>query len=251
MVRIRSPRYPNHNLEETIEFASRIHDADRQHSVSREVAARHMGFSGITGTSDRALASLMHYGLAEKAVKGEIRITHLALDILHPVNELERIRALNAAGFKPDLFQELRERYPDAPPSAAALESFLSRSGFAPAAIRPASQAYLETCQFLQRNSAYIGGAEVSENGTVPAEEPAAIAPLQAAPVAPAPPLPESTIQTSVIRGDVFSLQGGGEVIANLPESMSERDFEDLKDWLELMIRKAGRKVVRADKPEE
>lgn len=48
----------------------------------------------------------------------------------------------------------------------------------------------------------------------------------------------------SAIRGDVFTLQGGGEVIANLPDSMTQRDYDDLKDWLELMIRKAGRKVV-------
>ena len=249
MARIRSPRYPNHNIEETIELISKIHAEDRQHPVSREVAARHMGFSGISGTSDRALASLLHYGLAEKAVKGEIRVTNLALQILHPTNESERILALNTAGFSPDLFKELRDRYPDAPPSAASLESFLSRSGFSPAAIRPASRAYLETCQFLQRNGAYesdgTGGqtAEESADQIDPKEQSAVNAQLNAQVMTPNVAAP-AFVSSMPIRGDVFSLQGGGEVIANLPESLTLRDYEDLKDWLELMIRKAGRKVI-------
>lgn len=243
MARIRSPRYPNHNLEETIEFVSKIHAEDRQHPVGRIVAARHMGFSGISGTSDRALASLLHYGLAEKAVKGEIRVTPLALEILHPSTDRERVSALNAAGFSPELFKELRARYPEAPPSAASLESFLARSGFSPAAIRPACKAYLETCQFLQRNGAYESDGVVVEPASESADhvdlkEPKAVNAQTTMPVA------SNSPQSSIIRGDVFTLQGGGEVIANLPDSLTERDYEDLKDWLNLMIRKAGRKVT-------
>jgi hypothetical protein len=249
MSRIRSPRYPNHNLEETIDFIGKIHAEDRQHPVSREVAARHMGFSGISGTSDRALASLMHYGLAEKAVKGELRVSDLALSIMHPHSEKERVRALFDAGFHPELFKELHDRYPDQPPSAVSLESYLSRSGFAPAAIRPASKAYLETCQFLQRNGAYESDGSLMQEGSESADiiehaeqkpvdmSPKIVTPAQGVPVAP------------VVRGDIFVLSGGGEVIANLPETMSSRDYEDLKDWLELMIRKAGRKVVSEPAP--
>lgn len=243
MSRIRSPRYPFHNLEETIELVAKIHAEDRQHPVGRDVAARHMGFSGISGTSDRALASLMHYGLAEKAMKGEIRVSTLALEILHPSHDGERVHALNIAGFKPELFRELRERYPDAPPSAASLESFLTRSGFAPVAIRPASKAYLETCQFLQRNGAYEsdGLTQQLAEESADQDDPKETNPMNAPFVPPVVAQPQPVI--SSIRGDVFSLQGGGEVIANLPDAMSQRDYEDLKDWLELMIRKAGRKV--------
>ncbi|HVR90177.1 MAG TPA: hypothetical protein VHG29_03650 [Novosphingobium sp.] len=244
MARIRSPRYPFHNLDETIELVAKIHAEDRQHPVGRDVAARHMGFSGISGTSDRALASLMHYGLAEKAVKGEIRVSSLALEILHPSHDGERTKALNTAGFNPELFQELRQRYPEAPPSAASLESFLTRSGFAPVAIRPASKAYLETCQFLQRNGAYESDGETNPLAAESADqidpkEPYAVS-AQSTTINPA----TFAASVSAIRGDVFTLQGGGEVIANLPDSMTQRDYDDLKDWLELMIRKAGRKVV-------
>ncbi|MEK6637051.1 MAG: hypothetical protein AABY88_03095 [Pseudomonadota bacterium] len=233
-------------MEETIEFIGKIHTEDRQHPVAREVAARHMGFSGISGTSDRALASLLHFGLAEKAIKGEVRVTDLALEILHPTSDAERRRALNLAGFNPELFQELKIRYPDAPPSSATLESFLIRSGFAPAAIRPASKAFLETCQFLQRNGAYESdGIAVDDGG-----ESADVGSDKETRTVETPLIQKIVAATHhmhpSVRGDVFTLQGGGEVIANLPDSMSQRDYEDLKDWLELMIRKAGRKVTAA-----
>lgn len=155
MARIRSPGYPNTSLEQMIDSAAKIHAEDRQHPVDRETAAKHMGFSGLSGASDRALSALLHFGLAEKVRKGELRVTDLALRIIHPNDSQERREALHEAAFSPELFRELRERYPEAPPSRDTLSSYLSRSGFASAAISPATRAYLETCAFLQREGAY------------------------------------------------------------------------------------------------
>lgn len=155
MARIRSPGYPNLPLEDVIELARKIHDADRQNPIDRETAVRHLGFAGQSGASDRALSALMHFQLAEKVQKGEIRITDLALQIIHPDSPKERREAIRTVGFSPSLFQELRARYPDAPPSKDGLSSYLTRSGFASAAVGPATKAYLETCHFLQREGAY------------------------------------------------------------------------------------------------
>lgn len=155
MSRIRSPAHPVMPLDEVVEYARKIHERDRQQPVSREVAAQHMGFSGTTGSSDRALSALFHFGLAEKVIKGEIRVSGLAMRIIHPVTTEERREALHEAGFRPALFQELRERYSEAPPSFAGLASYLTRQNFAAAAIGPAAKAYLDTCAFLQRENAY------------------------------------------------------------------------------------------------
>lgn len=173
MARIRSPGYPSFSLEDVVEFARKIHAEDRQHPVDRETAAKHMGFSGLSGASDRGLSALMHFGLAEKVQKGEIRVTDLALRIVHPNSTSERREALREAGFAPGLFQELRGRYPDAPPSKDGLASFLSRSGFASAAVGPATKAYLETCYFLQREGAYESdGNDAPETADAMADEP-------------------------------------------------------------------------------
>lgn len=163
MARIRSPGYPNQPLEQVIDYVRQVHGEDRQHPIDRETIARHMGFSGLSGSSDRALSALMHFGLMEKVKKGEMRVTDLALRVLHPQDGGEAREALHEAGFSPELFKELRDRYPGAPPSRDTLSSYLSRRGFAAAAISSAAKAYLESCYFLQRLHAYespVAGAD-------------------------------------------------------------------------------------------
>lgn len=172
MARVRSPGYPYFSLSDAIEYARKVHEEDRQHPVSREVAAQHIGFTGNNGASDRALSSLMHYGLAEKASKGEIRTSDLALRIIHPQSVAERRAALSEAAFNPDLFRDLRERYPGSPPSQSSLASYLSRLNFAAVAIGPAAKAYLETCYFLQREGAYESAAQEEDEGAHSAHDP-------------------------------------------------------------------------------
>ncbi len=60
------------------------------------------------------------------------------------------------------------------------------------------------------------------------------------------PTSPQPTAPTPGLRQDIFTLQGGGYVTASLPEALSKQEYEDLKDWLELMQRKAERKIVEA-----
>src|SRR6056297_283146 len=155
MARIRSPGYPNVPLRDAVEFARKIHDKDYTHPVSREVAATHMGFSGVTGSSDRAMSALMHYGLARKAGKGELQLTDTAVDILHPDSDSGRRYALREAGFSPALFQEMRKKFPNQLPSEETINTHLIRQGFAQRAVGPAGRAYMETCRFLQQEGAY------------------------------------------------------------------------------------------------
>lgn len=253
MVRLRSPGYPNFHLAHVIEMARKIHEADRQHPVAREVAAQHMGFSGLTGASDRALSALMHYELAAKAGKGEIRITDLALSILHAESTAERRSALRRAAFAPDLFRELRGRYPAQPPSMPSLTSYLSRENFAPAAIPPAARAYLETCDFLVREGAYEGDGDgdagEAESGSPPRREPPMPSPAAAPALVQAAPIPAQQVVTKLPpprsdRSDVFTVGDGGEVVVTLPAVLTQDAYDDLKDWLDLIGRKAKRKVV-------
>ena len=48
---------------------------------------------------------------------------------------------------------------------------------------------------------------------------------------------------------DTFTLAEGGYVIVALPEALSKAEYEELRDWLELMERKAERKVVDQPPP--
>lgn len=165
MARSQSPPHPTFSLPKCLKMARDIYDADRRNSLDREVAAKHMGYAGKSGASDKALAALAHFGLVEKAGKGEVRITQLAMDIFHPdpSDPQGRDRAMVKAGMHPALFKELRNQFPDHV-SEGALESYLVRIGFNDAAIGPAMNAYFETIRALEQSEVFESdGNEATE----------------------------------------------------------------------------------------
>lgn len=166
MARSNSPGYPNMSLPKAISAARKIFDADRRNPIDRITAAKHIGYSGQSGASDKALASLAHYGLTEKTGKGEVRVSQLALDIIHPPVPGANKSALVEAGMKPQVFKDLRERFGEHV-SEDALRSYLVRENFQNIAIQPVMNAYYETCRFLEQEKAF----ESRGNGDSEGEE--------------------------------------------------------------------------------
>ncbi len=156
--RAKSPMYPNYSLRKAIGNAQTIFNADRRNPIDREVAVKHMGYTGLSGAADKAISTMMQYGLLEKCGKGEVRISQRAIDILHPDNESDRKRALAQAAFAPPLFKTLKARFTDDRFSEEALRSFLMREGFLERAVSPVVSAYSETTAFLAQEKAYESG---------------------------------------------------------------------------------------------
>lgn len=159
MARSNSPGYPNTSLPKAISAVRKIFDADRRNPIDRVTAAKHIGYAGQSGASDKALASLAHYGLTEKTGKGEIRVSQLALDIIHPdpSNPQSEKRALVHAALTPQIFKDLRARFPDHV-SEDSLKSYLIREGFQNVAINPVTSAYFDTFRFLEQSKAFESG---------------------------------------------------------------------------------------------
>lgn len=156
MTRIRSPGYPAIDLGRAIDIVRKIHAANRTNAIERDAAVKDMGYSGVTGASGKMLANLLHFGLLEKAGKGGVRVSQLAVEVLHPDNESKRREALVGAAFTPELFDQIRTKFPDGGvPSENALRSYLAKSGFAESAISPAVTSFIETCRFLEQERAY------------------------------------------------------------------------------------------------
>ena len=151
MERQRSPSYPTLTLEQAIEMVAKIHKANRTNVISRETAARDMGYTELTGRSLTVLGSLAQYGLVEKAGKGDIKVTRRAVEILHPVEEAHRVEAIAEAALAPALFRTLHERFPEGVPSENALRSFMVQSDFNDVAIGPAIAAFLETNAYAEK----------------------------------------------------------------------------------------------------
>lgn len=151
---VRSPSYPVISLTDAITAVRKIEAQYRSAKVDREVAAKIVGYSGLSGPANKALAALAQYGLVERAGKGEMRVSARARAILHPHNDAEKRNELRAAAFEPRLFQDLQERYPNMTPPEDGMVSYLNRLGFNQTAIRPAVKAYLQTLLFLEEQGA-------------------------------------------------------------------------------------------------
>jgi len=151
---VRSPSYPNTSLGDAISQVAKIEKLYRQSPVDREVAAKLIGYSSLSGPASKALAALASFGLVERAGKGEMRVTSRARAILHPDDLQERRQSLVAAAFEPKLFEELRARWPDMIPPEDGIVTYLHRQGFNQTAIRPAMKAYRDTLLFLEQEGA-------------------------------------------------------------------------------------------------
>lgn len=158
MVRVRSPGYPNDGLQEAVDNARRIFQGDHRNPVTRETAARHLGYAGVTGTSDRAISAMMHFGLLARHSKGEIKVSDLAMEILFPPDDESYLKAIRRAADSPDLFARIKEKFPEAPPSEMSLRNYLTREGFNSSAVGPAIKSYLDTQQFVRIESASKSG---------------------------------------------------------------------------------------------
>lgn len=214
MDRQRSPSYPTLTLEQAIDMVGKVHKANRTNVISRETAARDMGYAGLTGRSLTVLASLAQYGLVEKAGKGDIKVTRRAVEILHPVEEAHRAEAIIEAAEAPAFFRALRERFTDGVPSPNALRSFMVQSDFNDVAIGPAISAFLETISFAEKakESGRTGPdpVQAQESPSQPNEdnvmEAAHTTPLLARPVGPA--FDELNKPIMNIRGDQVQISG-------------------------------------------
>lgn len=147
---VRSPSYPSMSLSDAVEAVRKIESQYRSAPIDRTDGAKILGYSSLSGPANKALAALAHYGLVERAGKGEMRVTNRARAILHPASQHEKIENLRWAAIEPNLFRELQERFPDMTPREDGVVTYLNRQGFNKSAIRPAAKAYLETLRFLQ-----------------------------------------------------------------------------------------------------
>jgi len=148
---VRSPAYPSMSLKDAIDAVGKIEAIYRSSPVDREHGAKLIGYSSLSGPANKALAALASFALVERAGKGMMRVTSLARSILHAQNENERKSTLLVAAMEPQLFKDIRERFPDIlVPPLDGVKNYLNREGFNSSAVGPAAKAFLETMEFIE-----------------------------------------------------------------------------------------------------
>jgi len=126
-VRKRSPRFPSHSVVEAVEFVRRIYDGVHRSQIDSITAIKLMGFSGKSGASAAALGSVRQYGLIE-GIGEKTRVSELALGILEPASDGERLDSMREASKQPEVFRLLYDRFDGRIPTAnEPLRAFLIR----------------------------------------------------------------------------------------------------------------------------
>lgn len=218
MTRQRSPSYPSLSLDQAIDLVEKIHKTCRTNIISREVAAKEMGYTGLTGRSLKVLSDLLQFGLLEKTGKGDVRVSRRSVDILHGIDRSDRDEAKMEAALAPQLFRDIHERFPDGIPSESAIRSFLIKQDFQDVAIGPAINSFLETYRWVENiresesysvepDDATESPDQVQETSMQPQSNIAASAVARLAPSQ----LPEATALNKInmdIRGDQVAISG-------------------------------------------
>jgi hypothetical protein len=161
MAKMRSPNYPAVSLTEAIQRVRALWTKEKRTAVPADVAAKAIGYSGLSGPSRSTLGAMKKYGLVDSDDK-TVCVSDLALRILHPANEGEQLQATQQAALLPELFASLHGSYAQA--SDDALRSYLiTKLDFSESGARQVIKTFRETISLAKLdNSEYIpprGGA--------------------------------------------------------------------------------------------
>jgi hypothetical protein len=128
----RSPSYPRISLIRALDMVGRVYEAAFDSAIDTETALKLMGFQGQSGPSTAALASIKQYGLIEGRDRA-IKVTPLAIRILHPSNDEEKNSGLREAATNPRFYGDVEKQFGGRIPGDQVLKSQLVRSyGFNP-----------------------------------------------------------------------------------------------------------------------
>jgi hypothetical protein len=147
----RSPRYPRHNLEKTIEMASKLFKGAHQSKIDVDSAARIIGYAGSNGgAAQGALGALRQYGLVD-GLRGDVGVSDLAMRILQPMDDGERESAMAIAASKPEVFSKILNQFGGKlPGSDEPIRSYLIRQeGFSTSGAEEVIETLRETLAAL------------------------------------------------------------------------------------------------------
>lgn len=231
----RSPRYPRISLSKAVELARRLFADVHTSKVDVDAAARVLGYSSAAnGTAAIAIGSLRQFGLVD-GLRGDISVSELAMQILQPLDEDERIRALHQAARNPEVFASVLGQFNGRlPASGEPIKAFLIRQeGFSPAGADDLIGTLRETMDSLP---------PAPMEPTTAASRDADIAPPTADGVHSAveaeavyPPSRQTVSQSAPAFVAMFPVGAGSVAEVKITGAMSERVIDRLIKHLELM----------------
>lgn len=106
----RSRAYPSLDLKVAVSKIESIARNLGQGSFERSDIVLGMGYKGITGTSGRATAALVQYGLLDRR-KDKYTLSELGRAIAYPLSDDQKRKAIREAALRPAIFSDLYGQY--------------------------------------------------------------------------------------------------------------------------------------------
>ena len=103
----RSPNSPKIPLVEAIELARKLHDKAGKAKIRPDTAAGLLGYGGVNGAVITILGTLNQYGLIDRSRGEGLMVSELAVRLIHPTGNDQKISDLRDAATRPRVFQEI------------------------------------------------------------------------------------------------------------------------------------------------
>jgi hypothetical protein len=229
MAKVRSPNYPSLPLNEAIQAMAPVFRKDGRNKMSREVLAKNLGYSSLNGRALGKIGAVRAYGLIEGS-GDDLKVSEDAITLLEaPESSPERAAAIRRCAMRSPLFSDLSSEF-ETVPSDDNLRYALIQRGFTSEGADKAASVYRETMSLISQpaqSSDSPEGKKDEDSGTSK------------------PPLEQKT----GMRQAIFPLDAGDATI-QWPEGLTEENYKDLEDWIEIVMRKIKRSVVQDNRVE-
>jgi hypothetical protein len=277
----RSPKYPSIGLTEAFELIKKLWIKEKRTAVPPAVVSVAWGYKGPSGPVRSKIGSLKQYGLLERESGGTIALSDLAIEIVaHQDGSREQVIALQRAARNPQIFEQIYSTMRDA--SDHALKAnLITKGGFSDASARQVIRAYRDTIAFAKlTGEPYIEEAPPNKlaigdyvqweaNGEFKFDKPRKVTGFYdkshakvegtqtGVPIAELTKVDPDGEESEYEEDETHEIRRSrpgmnqanlpldeGNVTLQWPKQLSRSSFGDLKDWLEIMLRKAERAVV-------
>jgi hypothetical protein len=262
-----SQRFPFIPLGKAIERARELYRIANAHEVPFATVVKAWGYAEKSSGGAQTAAALKAFGLLQDVTGGEARrlkLTDASVRIIRDPRDIspERDALIKDAALKPPLFREIIEKYSGMPPSDEILKAFLIMDkGLKDEAVPEFMRSFAATMslakisespifQEMEDPSLESGGDLVNE--VVPevgvrlrpvvAELSATAAGRVATPSLRRLDLLEAESAQAGVRREIITLDEG-DVVISFPDGLSMQSFADLRDHLDLFIKKMQRRA--------
>ena len=244
----RSPRAPSFTLEESLQNAITLYEANGKHAIPADVAAKALGYSGANnGSAARALASLKNFGLIVSNNKGDVAASPDVEAYRYAPDDEHRQNLLIQWLRSPKVYSELLDEYHDRLPSDQVIRYRLIKMGFLPTSAEEFLKNFHASVDYAsyysarsEKNAASSGESQMITTPVTSIQLP----PVAQASASPASPLPTPSTPEKVASDAMthgvdripVRLSKGRRAWIEVPTPLYEADKVILKSQIDLIL---------------